>query len=297
MIGYTDIEEMSSKQLDDFEKAHQLSSEEKRRVQARRLVLKKQAPRAPSQPSMKELYPYLQPTSMVRRHKMFLWWTLYIFCFIAYAGGARGLLYVFSDEWKYRYAFVNDSNLSDIIRYGDGVWWTWTYTEKDDLVEYLKNKDSYSSDPGESAWNRIENDENKFYTFCDGESVENTQDRSCKKYYHRESVWHVSYLALFFGIILSIVALLHLILFYRGILWHPKGGYKKLVSVADYVVDESGMTIFVKDRKFGLMKMGSFRVMIPAQYDTMEWEQRGELLRVSKGDSKFLIDIYNNILR
>jgi len=84
------------------------------------------------------------------------------------------------------------------------------------------------------------------------------------------------------------------VIFYKKILRHPHGGHKKLVKEADYVSGNRGLCIFVKNNRFGLMKLWGCKVYVPPVYDYMEWEAPNKLLRVKKDGRTFLIDIYNN---
>lgn len=87
---------------------------------------------------------------------------------------------------------------------------------------------------------------------------------------------------------------------YKKILRPPldsRGGYKKLVKEADYISGERGLRglcIFVKDERFGVIKLWDCTVFVPPVYDYMEWETPDKLLRVMKDGRTFLIDIYNN---
>lgn len=93
------------------------------------------------------------------------------------------------------------------------------------------------------------------------------------------------------GVVMSV---LWGIWFYKKILHHPYGGYKKLIKEANYVSGNRGLCVFVKNNCFGLIHLWSYRIFVPAIYDHMEWKPRDKYLRVKKGGRQFLIDIYNN---
>lgn len=90
------------------------------------------------------------------------------------------------------------------------------------------------------------------------------------------------------------------VLLFKKVLYMPrdsKGGYKKLVKEVDYLSGERGfrqLCIFLKDMKFGVIKLWSCCVVIPPTYSFMEWEIYGKILRVKKDGRAFLIDIYGN---
>lgn len=95
-------------------------------------------------------------------------------------------------------------------------------------------------------------------------------------------------------LVLSVGLILWGNLFHKKMLRHPRGGYKKLITEADYVSGNRGLCIFVKNKRFGLIKLWNYTVFVPPIYDYMEWETRNKYLRVKKEGRAFLIDIYNN---
>lgn len=94
------------------------------------------------------------------------------------------------------------------------------------------------------------------------------------------------------GVIFTILGMIILCIFVYP---RSKWGIRKiLLPKADYVQQTSGLTIFAKQRKFGVLKMwGRFKIYVPAVYDTMKWEESGRLLTVTKDGREFMIDIYN----
>jgi hypothetical protein len=98
-------------------------------------------------------------------------------------------------------------------------------------------------------------------------------------------------------VVVSVLDIVWSICFFKKILClskDAKGGYKKLVKEADYVSGNRGLCVFLKDMKFGVIKLWSCRVVIPPTYNYMEWETYGKVLRVKKDGRAFLIDIYGN---
>ena len=77
-------------------------------------------------------------------------------------------------------------------------------------------------------------------------------------------------------------------------------GVRGLVEFADYVCTNYVYTMFVKNRKFGVMENGGlfsgYKVIIPAEYDKLTWKKRNNILIAEKDGKQFLIDIYGNIL-
>lgn len=75
------------------------------------------------------------------------------------------------------------------------------------------------------------------------------------------------------------------------------GKQSDLVSKADYVQKKHGLSIFVKNKRYGVMNMGGYKIVIPAEYDSLKWVTGNtKLLHASKSGKQFRIDIYNNKL-
>ena len=77
--------------------------------------------------------------------------------------------------------------------------------------------------------------------------------------------------------------------------WYNKG--TRTSSFADYIQSKGRMRFFVKDGKFGLVNGFDFKILIPALYDKLSWNQKNEILRASLNGQSFLIDINNNRLK
>lgn len=81
-----------------------------------------------------------------------------------------------------------------------------------------------------------------------------------------------------------------LICFALGCKYHKK--YMPVKAVADYLSfsgkgKSKGMAIFVKDRKFGVLKTGFNEVVVPAEYDRLTWQSTKHLF--GEVDGKILL--------
>lgn len=79
------------------------------------------------------------------------------------------------------------------------------------------------------------------------------------------------------------------------ILWYRKGILSS--AFADYIQTKGKMRFFVKDGKFGLVKGSNNKILVPANYDKLTWNQRYETIMATLNGTSFLIDIYNNRLK
>lgn len=79
------------------------------------------------------------------------------------------------------------------------------------------------------------------------------------------------------------------------ILWYRKGILSSLF--ADYIQTKGKMRFFVKDGKFGLVKVSNYKILVPANYDKLTWNQRYETIMATLNGTSFLIDVHNNRLK
>lgn len=68
----------------------------------------------------------------------------------------------------------------------------------------------------------------------------------------------------------------------------------RLDTIADYIDKKSsfGKHFFKKDNKLGLilMVLETRKVLVSAEYDEMQWQEKNRILRVSKDGETYLID-------
>lgn len=75
----------------------------------------------------------------------------------------------------------------------------------------------------------------------------------------------------------------------------------RIASIADYIAKKcfnkssKRYFIFVKDRKFGIVKKGLYKTIVPAEYDKLSWRDDNTLAAEQDGQT-FLIDIFGNRL-
>ena len=76
---------------------------------------------------------------------------------------------------------------------------------------------------------------------------------------------------------------------------------RSLKKFVDYLSGKRGagkqkkMRIFVKNRKFGVLRKGLYKVFVPAEYDKLSWRGK-KILDAEKDGRHFIIDIYGNEL-
>lgn len=84
-----------------------------------------------------------------------------------------------------------------------------------------------------------------------------------------------------------------------GYVFRKKG--HPIKTVADYVSKNmkfgrrKGLIIFVKNRKFGVLKLGFNEIYVSPEYDKLSWRNKNILI-AKKDSTEFLIDIYGNVL-
>lgn len=99
-----------------------------------------------------------------------------------------------------------------------------------------------------------------------------------------------------FGFLLSIFGILLLIMGFVG-----RAKHRSLKKFADYLSGKRGvgrqkkMRIFVKNRKFGVLRKGLYKVFAPAEYDKLSWRGKN-ILDAEKDGRHFVIDVYGNEL-
>lgn len=80
-----------------------------------------------------------------------------------------------------------------------------------------------------------------------------------------------------------------------------KKNFTPIKTIADYIPRNKRVgkckrrMIFVKDRKFGVLKKGFNKILAPAEYDKLTWRDTNTLY-AEKNKRRFLIDIYGNEL-
>lgn len=100
------------------------------------------------------------------------------------------------------------------------------------------------------------------------------------------------------GWILDFIGLLCCIVFSYFFIKNKPGKHSNLVLKADYVQKKYGLSIFIKDRKYGVINMGGYKIIIPAEYDSLRWvDDSKKILFATKSGENFKIDIYNNRLK
>ena len=98
-------------------------------------------------------------------------------------------------------------------------------------------------------------------------------------------------------ILFTVFIVANVFVIYNIVVRLKKVGESRLIQLADYVQSNSGTTIFVKNRKFGVFKMwGKFKVLIPPEYDDMVWKEYKKILQVKKNGAQYLIDMNNHRL-
>ena len=70
----------------------------------------------------------------------------------------------------------------------------------------------------------------------------------------------------------------------------------RIASIADYIQSKKGITIFVRDSKWGILNNRNHKVLVPAVYDKLSWLQMKKTLRAYKDGETYVIDINNNRL-
>lgn len=67
-----------------------------------------------------------------------------------------------------------------------------------------------------------------------------------------------------------------------------------------YIKTNSNYAIYVQDNLFGLLSLSAlsmqFKIIIPAQYDYLEWYQKGKMLRATRQGRNLIIDTHGNEL-
>lgn len=98
-------------------------------------------------------------------------------------------------------------------------------------------------------------------------------------------------LQLFLCIIGFIIGITIVVLTIRWLVRTPRKA-----SIADYIQSKKGITIFVRNRKFGILNNRNHKVLVPAEYDKLSWLQMKKTLRAYKDGETYVIDINNNRL-
>ncbi len=82
---------------------------------------------------------------------------------------------------------------------------------------------------------------------------------------------------------------------------HPSKNAPKLSEIADYVQKprstKTKYYFYIKDGKFGVLDVSKYKVQIPAQYDKLEWREKGRYLNAIKDSENIIIDINGKILK
>lgn len=82
----------------------------------------------------------------------------------------------------------------------------------------------------------------------------------------------------------------------------------ELQEIADYIQDYNytGLShgkknplykFFVKNEKFGVLRVDDYSIQIPAQYDMLEWREKGRMLTATTPFGKCILDINGKVLQ